>query len=322
MTLQQLLCFCTLVDCDLRVARTADALHTTQPAVSKMIRALETTVGGDVFMRRGNRLVGLTDTGREALVLARRAVNAARGIDALVRHGSGRASGMLRVATTHIHARYALLPVVQRFARRYPDVSLSISQGAPAQIVDWVDQGAVDLGVSTPAAVMPPSVVALPSYPIERCLIAARGHPLLRTRPLTLAAIARHPLITYDENFSSGQVVLAAFQRAGITPRIALRATEAGIIKAYVAAGVGVAVIQKRAVDAGRDTDLSVLDTGTLFPPSTTFLTLRHDSFLHGYMQDFIGMVEPRWKPAALRKAVAAHGSGASPRPARVPPST
>ncbi|PZW46627.1 LysR family transcriptional regulator [Humitalea rosea] len=305
MTLQQLACFCSVVDAGLRVSRAAELLQTTQPAVSKMIRAVETAVGSELFQRRGNRLVGLTDTGREALSLARRAVSAAADLSTLAGRRGGSASGTLRVATTHIHARYALLPVVQRFARLYPGVSLTIAQGTPAQIVAWVEQGAAELGLSTLLGPLPPATVALRSYDIERCLIVPPGHALLRARPLTLEAIARHSLIAYDEGFSSGQAVLSAFRRQGLMPRIVLRATEAAIIKAYVGAGVGVAVIQRLAVDSARDTDLRVIDSGDLFPVSTAFLTLRRDSFLPGYVTDFIAMVAPRWTPARLQAALA-----------------
>ena len=304
MTLQQLLGFCTVVDHDLRVSRAAEALHTTQPAVSKMLRAVEEGVGAEIFLRRGNRLLGLTEAGREALALARRAVNAARDMQS-IGHGAGaQARGTLRVATTYIHARFALMPVMQRFAQLHPGVDMALVQGSSAQIVDWVEQGAADLGLSSLPARVPAAVAALECYPIERCLIVPDGHPLLAEGPLTLEAIARHPLITYDEQFDSGQVARAGFQRKGLSPRVVLRATEADTIKAYVAAGFGVAVIQKMAVDLRRDQGIRVIDTGTLFATSTAFLTLRRDSFLRQSTRDFIGLIEARWSGTTLERAL------------------
>jgi DNA-binding transcriptional LysR family regulator len=304
MTLQQLLGFCAVVDNDLRVSRAAEALHTTQPAVSKMLRAVEEAVGAEIFLRRGNRLLGLTEAGREALALARRAVHAARDMQA-IGHGSGQQGrGTLRIATTHIHARYALMPVLQRFAQVHPGVDVALVQGSSAQIADWVEQGAADIGLSSLPARVPPGVAGLECYPIERCLIVPHGHPLLAGGLLTLEAIAGYPLITYDEQFDSGQVVRAGFQRKGLAPRIVLRATEADTIKAYVGAGFGVAVIQKMAVDPRRDQDLRVIDTGSLFPTSIAFLTLRRDSFLRAHLRDFIGMVEARWSGPALDAAL------------------
>lgn len=313
MTLHQLACLCALVDCELRVARTAERLHTTQPAVSKMIRALELQVGGDIFLRNGHRLVGLTSIGQEVLALARRAVTASSEIASLAQRRAGTASGTLRLATTHIHARYVLLPVIQRFARRFPEVSLAITLGTPAEIAARVEQGLADLGFSTLSAPPPAGVLAVPCHEIHRCVITPPGHPLLAIKPLTLAAMAQYPLVAYDESFSSGQVVQAAFQREGLTPRILLRASEAGIVKAYVAAGLGIAVIQERAVDRKRDSDLRVLKAAGLFPASRVYLTLRRDSFLPGFVEAFVAMLELR--DGTLREMLRAGSSGSASGP-------
>jgi len=81
----------------------------------------------------------------------------------------------LRVGTTHIHARYALLKVIQRFTPARPGVDLEFSQGAPAEILRWVSEGSVDLGISTLPEKRLEGIVALDAYPIDRCLIVPRA---------------------------------------------------------------------------------------------------------------------------------------------------
>ncbi|WP_020201497.1 MULTISPECIES: LysR substrate-binding domain-containing protein [Cupriavidus] len=291
MTLQQLRCLQAVIASQLSISRAADALHTTQPAVSKLIRSLENEIGVELFVRRGNRLVGLTDAGQEAQALSRRVLNDTRALAGLAGAGQAGGSGTLRVGTTHIHARYGLPDVIRRFSKAHPAVNLELLQGHPAQIVQWVSDNAVDLGISTLPDNTPEGIVALPAYPIPRCLIVPRRHPLLKLARVSVEDIARYPLVTYDEHFNSGWMVTREFQRRGLSPRVVVRATDANVIKAYVAAGLGVAVVQQMAVEPRRDTDLAVIDTGELFPPSMASVSLREDQYVRGYMQDFIDMI-------------------------------
>jgi len=100
-------------------------LFTTQPGVSKMIRSLESEIGIDIFVRRGNRLIGLTDEGREAYALARRMLQDAHSLQRLhTSSGRSEITGVLHVGTTPIHARYRLPSLTQRFLEAYPKVQL------------------------------------------------------------------------------------------------------------------------------------------------------------------------------------------------------
>jgi LysR family cys regulon transcriptional activator len=293
MTLQQLRCIQAVIDSKLSVSRAADALHTTQPAVSKLIRALENEIGIELFVRRGNRLVSLTDAGQEAAALARRVLNDTHALSNLARTTQAMNSGTLRIGTTHIHARYALLDVIKRFRGAYQEIDLELAQGTPAEILRWVSEGAVDLGISTLPQSTPESIITLDAYPIRRCLIVPRDHPLLRLKKVTIEDIAQYPLVAYDERFNSGWVVLREFERHGLSPRVVVRATDANVIKAYVAAGLGVAVLQQMALEPDRDTDLAMIETGGIFPQSMAVISLRADQFVRGYMQAFIDMLSP-----------------------------
>ncbi|MDW3685457.1 LysR substrate-binding domain-containing protein [Cupriavidus sp. CV2] len=313
MTLQQLRCIQAVIASNLSVSRAADALHTTQPAVSKLIRSLENEIGVELFVRRGNRLVALTDAGQEAAALSRRVLNDTRALTNLAQANLATSSGTLRVGTTHIHARYALLDVIRRFSAAHPAVNLELLQGTPAEIVQWVAEGAVALGVSTLPQKTPEGIITLEAYPIPRCLIVPKRHPLLKLNKVTIEDIAQYPLVTYDEHFNSGWVVMREFQRKGLSPRVVVRATDANVIKAYVAAGLGVAVVQQMAVEPARDIDLAVIDTKGIFPASMAAISLRDDQYVRGYMQDFIGMISPKGAAQiqGLAAGAARAGSGA-----------
>jgi DNA-binding transcriptional LysR family regulator len=265
-----------------------------------MIRALEQEIGTALFERSGTRLTALTDAGRDALALCARILQDTQSLKRLKQDMPGDSEGTLRVGTTHVHARYSLIDVTRRFLSVYPKVKLEFTVAAPAQILAGVTAGTIDIGLCTLPDPVPKGVVSFKAYDIERCLIVPPRHPLLKTKKPTMEQIARWPLITYDNSYTSGSVVVNEFRRHGVTPWVVMRAMDASIIKAYVAAGVGVAVLQKMAFNATADKDLRSLEVGHLFPSSSAMISLRKDHLLKKFAFDFIHMVAPEWTREAM----------------------
>jgi LysR family cys regulon transcriptional activator len=307
MTLQQLRYLCGVVDADLSVSRAARTLHTSQPGISKQIQMLERELGIDLLIRQGNRITGLTEAGADVLEVARRMLLDAEHLKRIGEEHTHRREGRLVVATTHIQARYMLRDVIRRFTVRYPEVRLALRQGSPAQIAQWVVSGEADIGIAGRPPESPPELVFLPGEPVERCVIALREHPLLRSRKkLTLAAIAAYPIITLDASFAGGWAVRDAFQAAGIVPNIVLSAIDVDVIKTYAELGLGVAIVPSVAFEPARDKKLAMRAASGLFAPTVTQIELRRGNYLRSYMVDFIGMVQPRWDRAAIEKALRA----------------
>ena len=310
MNLQQLRYLCAIVDHGLNVSDAAEALHTSQPGISKQVRQLEDELGVRVFVRQGKRLASLTPAGESVVATARRAL---REIGNLKRVGAefhSEDQGTLAIATTHLQARYVLPPVLRDFAARYPKVKLELHQGNPIQVAEQTAGGTADIGIATEALAMNPDLVTLPCYQWNRCVLVPRGHPLAKTQPLTLAALARHPIITYDFTFTGRSQINAAFDAAGLVPNVVLTALDSDVIKTYVEMGLGVGIIAKMAWDPARDAGVfEQLDASHLFAPSTTRIALRKGTFLRGYLYDFIAGFAPALDRAAVDAALASAGT-------------
>jgi LysR family transcriptional regulator, cys regulon transcriptional activator len=298
--LQQLRYLCAIVDHDLNVTDAAAALFTSQPGISKQVRLLEDELGARIFVRQGKRFTGLTPAGEALIATARRALQEVENLKRVGAEFRGDDAGTLAIATTHTQARYVLPPVLQGFAQRYPRIHLALRQGNPVQVAEHTLRGEVDVGIATEAVASYPELVTLPCYQWNRCILVPRDHPLTRTRPLTLAAIARHPIVTYDTAFTGRSQINAAFEAAGLAVTVVLSALDADVIKTYVELGMGVGIAAEMAFDPARDTALVALPARHLFAPSTTRLALRRGAFLRGYVYDFIA----RFAPALDRKTI------------------
>jgi LysR family cys regulon transcriptional activator len=304
MKLQQLRCLTEVARRGLNVSEAAEALHTSQPGVSKQIRALEDELGVEVFVRHGKRLVAVTEPGKAVVAIAERILSEAQNLRRAGEEFANDQLGTLTISATHTQARYALPKAVAAFKRRYPKVELVIHQGNPTQICDQVLAGEADMAVATEMISQYPQLVSLPVYQWNRCVVVPPKHPLLKESRLTLEKLAEHPIVTYDFAFANRSLVQKAFETRGLKPHVVLSAQDSDVIKTYVELGLGVGILAKMAFDAKRDLTLRAMDASHLFESSTTRLGIKRGSYLRRYAYDFIEMFAPQLARATVERAV------------------
>jgi LysR family cys regulon transcriptional activator len=296
MKIEQLRALCEVVDQGFSMSRAADALDTSQPNISKQVRLLEQHLAVDVLLRRGGRIIGMTEPGREVLKVARRIVLDAgnlRSIGEDYRRGD---RGRLTIATTHFIARYLLTDCIELFHKRFPKVQITLHETTQRHALDMLQSTEADLGIlSEPPRGGVGVVQLLSQRKIALSLVTPPEHPLLVRRLITLEMIARYPLVQLDPTLSGGWNVKRAFERAGVSPNVVMTAGNIEVVKAYVARGLGVAILPSLCVEAEHDPDLDKLDAGHLIPPMPHFIGLHPESFVRGYVYDFIEIFSPEW---------------------------
>lgn len=290
MNLQQLRYLHEIVRQGLNVSGAAAVLFTSQPGVSKQVRLLEEELGVAIFERSGKRLTGITEPGQQVLEITERLLGDIRNLKRVGEEYAGGTSGTLAVATTHTQARYLLPPVVTRFVANHPRVKLRLHQGNPLQVAEWVACGEADIGIATEALDTHPRLVTMPCYRWSHMVVAPKGHQLFGEEAVTLASLARWPLITYDPTFTGRTRIDHAFERAGIAPNIVLTAADSDVIKTYVELGLGVGIIAEMAFDASRDAALGAVSVRHLFEVNTTRLAMCRGSWLRSFDYDFVEM--------------------------------
>lgn len=301
MNLSQLRCVRAVAKCQFNTSQAALALHTSQPGVSTQIRSLEEELNVIIFERKGKRILGLTEAGAEVLRLAEEVLQKIESIRSIGDEFQRESSGVLTIATTHTQARYVLPDIIPGFLKKYPDVQLRIHQGNPVQISEMVIHGDADLAIATEAIGEYESLLMLPVYRWNRCVIAPVEHPLMQIKKLKLKAIAEYPVVTYDFAFTGRSAINKAFEDAGLKANVVLTALDSDVIKHYVKLGLGVGILAKMAFDPVLDKSLKCSDVSHLFEDSITSIGIRRGAYLRGFTYDFIEMFAPHLK----RKLVA-----------------
>lgn len=308
MKLQQLRYIWEVSKHNLNVSATAESIYTSQPGISKQIRTLEDELGIPIFIRNGKHLTGMTAAGEKIIRIAGEMLQKTENIKGIANEFRDNSKGTLSIATTHTQARYALPPVIKQYIKDLPDIKLDIHQGTPIQISEMVSQGKVDIAIATEAIELYENLIMLPCYSWDRCILVPKGHELAKKRELSLSDVAEFPLITYVFGFTGRSKLDEAFSSQKLEPNLALTAVDADVIKTYVRLGLGVGIVASMACKEEHDSDLVALDASHLFGESITKIGIRKDTFLRGYLYDFIRLFAPHLSKELIDEAMSLKG--------------
>ncbi|MQY31390.1 LysR family transcriptional regulator [Nocardia aurantia] len=241
MELRQLIYFDTVVR-EGGFTRAAQRLHVAQPAISAQIKLLETELGV-ILLDRSTRPPALTHAGELFRLRVRRIlddVDAARTemseISAVVR-------GALRIGATPVLGPIDLVAVIASFRRRHPGVTLSCRSGLLDPLVASLDDGALDvvIGPEHPGLAENHHIEHLAD---ERFVLALPPHHLLTACARVDLAQARDELFVCLPPGSGMHTLLReTAANSGFEPRIDFVADTPATVRAFVAAGLGIAVM-------------------------------------------------------------------------------
>ena len=297
MNIPQLRYVFEIVRCKMNISRAAKSLGTSQPAISQQVRLLEQELGINIFLRSHNRLIGITPQGEAVVESAKNIVAEVAHVQSVAQKTPQTSIAKIRVASTHAQARYTLPHVIKRFLAHHPGIEVHITQRHDEEGGLWqlVQNNEVDLAITTGTHGLPRSLLALECFPVQRYLIAPKGHPLLKRRNLTLEAIAEYPLVTYAEHSNGHRRLKRAFGALGYKLKVSVTAEDEDVLKACVEDGLGITVLASIAYNPRRDTGLGARDVSSLLESSVTGIIVRRSMLRHNYITAFIETFAPRW---------------------------
>ncbi|AOA57682.1 CysB family HTH-type transcriptional regulator [Acinetobacter larvae] len=303
MNFQQLRIIRETVRQNFNLTEASAALYTSQSGVSKHIKDLEDELGVQLFVRKGKRLLGLTEPGQALLSIVERMLIDADNIKRLADDFNKVDEGTLTIATTHTQARYVLPPIVNAFKKHFPKVHLILQQASPVEIAELLSMGLADIGIATESLTTEENLASVPFYTWKHSIITPSQHPLsnIPVADITLETLAQYPIITYHGGFTGRSKIDQAFEKAGLHADIVMSALDADVIKTYVELGMGIGIVNDVAYDPERDHRLKQVNTD-LFGLNTTWIAVRKGHLLRGYGYEFISLCSPEADIKALKR--------------------
>ena len=228
-------------------SQAAEALHISQPAISKRISALETQLGGVLFDRVGRKVL-LTQAGDTLLPHARRVLREIEDGRRALSSLSGDVQGTLSLGISHHIGLHRLPRVLREYVRRYPGVELDMHFVESEQACAGVARGTLELALVT----LPDAgseLKALEVWPDPMRVVVAADHPLAVEEQVDGTDLSAFPVILPDRQTFTWRLIDAELQARGIDARVLLTTHYLETIKSLVGIGMGWSVLPETLVD-------------------------------------------------------------------------
>lgn len=259
-TLRQLEILLTLQETG-GITAAAERLHLTQPTVSMQLRKLADAVGLPLWEQSG-RQIRLTEAGRLTARMAREVLDDFARLDMELADLRGVRAGTLRLAVVTT-AKYFIPHLLGPFARRYPDVDITLDIGNRAQIIERLAEGMNDFYVFS----HPPDSMSLNMtgfLPNPLVAIAPRDHPLADRRAIDVSELAGQPFLARERGSGTRHALEAWLDRYGVALNVRMTIESNEAIKHAVMSGLGISVLSAHTLAFGGDAGLAVLDVKQL----------------------------------------------------------
>ncbi len=238
---------------ELSYARAARRLRVAQPALSRAIKEVESTLGAAV-LERSRHHVRLTPAGavllREAALLLERWEESLR----RVRRTAAGEVGELRLGYIGPPTQPFLGRLLHEYRRRHPQVAIHLEERTPERVWEMVARGRLDVALTRPVASHTAFGMKTLVLRQERLGVALRAdHPFARRRHLPWSRLAAESLVVLARREGMGlhDAVLIACRQAGFTPKLAHTPSLVGTVLSYVEAGAGTGIVTDSVLPPG-----------------------------------------------------------------------
>ena len=238
----------------------ANALNYTQSAVSQAIATLETEAGVPLI-ERDRRGVRPTTAGERLAEHAGRILTQLDAAEAELGAIAGIAGGELRLASFPT-AGATLMPLaIAAFRSAHPEVTLSLVEGEPEELIPRLRDGEFDLGLIFEfegTGELGPGLRSAPLFEDPMKLALPKGHRLARKEQVALADLSDDAWVQTSEASACARHVVRVCRAAGFEPRVSFESDDYLTVQGLVAAGVGVALIPQLALSQTVSYDIAV----------------------------------------------------------------
>lgn len=268
----------------------ADGLFISQPALSRRIEKLESSLKVRLF-ERTTRRVSLTDAGRQFLVHAEAVINQLQQAVEGMSRSSEQRKEHVTVACVASVANQLLPDVLKDFAQRHPEVFVRVIDESAPEVLECVVSGTADFGINFIGG--QEADIDFRAINTERYVLIVRNdHPLADRPAVTWSALAGERLVSVSQSSTNRMLIDHALSRVEIRPNIQYEINHTIGAIGLVAAGLGVAILPGLLNDQRANRGLVSIPLTEPVITRTLGLITRKGSRLHPEAQALADLLE------------------------------
>lgn len=238
------------------LTQAAKALYLTQPSVSHAIKQLEDSFGITLFYRNskgveltqeGAILYSYIEQSQILISLAEEKMAALRNLD----------SGELRIGGSDSLFKHYLLPYLEDFHKKYPRIRLHLNHGTTPEVIAFLKEGKIDLGVVR-MPIDDPQLEVRESIQLRDCFVAGERYAELKNMVLSLDKLLKHPVILFSRNSRARMAITELFQSYGYKLKPEIEVGSVDLLIEFARRGLGISYVTREFVS-------KELEEGSLF---------------------------------------------------------
>ncbi len=229
-------------------SRAAERIFVTQPAISKRIAALETSLGTRLFDRIG-RQVQLTEAGHALLARAHQVLKELDDIKRSITNLTGAIGGELRFATSHHIGLHRLPATLKRFHETYPQVRLDLRFMDSERACAAVAQGELELAIVTLPPLAPPPLTVTKLWDDPLDVVVAPQHPLAAVGEVPARRLLDYPAILPGPGTYTREIILGALGELRDRITVGMATNYLEVLKMLASIGLGWSALPRTMID-------------------------------------------------------------------------
>ena len=222
------------------LSHAAQALHVSPSALSKFLTECERTFGFALFLRYNRRLYP-TAVGRYVVECAQKILDEQNRMLLTMKEVTGGNRKSIRLATAPNRGAIIFSKIYNEFSRRYPDISLSLTELYAAEQPSAIARGVVDLSLG--AGTTSTEITDIPIAHEELLVSLPASHPLARQDKIQLKDLRDTPFVLQGHKHSIRLIAEQLFQQAGFQPVIAFESNDVILLDSMMHQAVGVGLV-------------------------------------------------------------------------------
>lgn len=272
------------------LSQAAKALYLTQPSVSHAVKQLEESFGVALFYRNA-RGVELTQEGAVLfsyieqshilITLAEEKMAALKNLE----------SGELRIGGSDSLFKHYLLPYLEHFHEHHPGVKLHLHHGTTPEVITFLKEGRIDLGVVR-MPIIDPQLEVKESFQLQDCFVAGARYAELKDAVLSPEELLQHPIILFSRNSRARMTITELFHNYGFSIKPEIEVGSVDLLIEFAKRGLGISYVTREFVS-------KELEEGALFevrlnvplPPSQVGILTKRSMPLSSAAQAFVRLV-------------------------------